>query len=42
MICEDLWRSVRIYANLWGPVGISKVVKQIDGSVGSVRILEHL
>ena len=31
-----------IYWILWGPVGISKIVKQIDGSVGSVRIGEGL
>ena len=31
-----------IYGSLWGPVGISKMVKQIDRSVGSVRIGEGL
>ena len=31
-----------IYGSLWGPVGISKIVKQIDGSVGSVGLGEGL
>ena len=33
---------MEIYGSLWGPVGISKIVKQIDGTVESVRIGEGL
>ena len=36
---------MRIYGNLlefMGPVGVSKIVKQIDGTVGCVRIGEGL
>ena len=28
--------------SLWGPVGVSNIVKQIDGTVGCVRIGDGL